>query len=127
MQLEGIGLVMANSIVDYFHNEENRRIVERLRGYGLQFTVNMQQMEGQTDRLAGMTIVISGVFTMHSRDEYKQMIEMHGGKNVGSISGKTSFVLAGENMGPSKLKKAQDLGVRVINEEEFLKMIEPTE
>ena len=127
MQLEGIGLVMANSIVDYFHNEENRRIVERLRGYGLQFTVNMPQMEGQTDRLAGMTIVISGVFTMHSRDEYKQMIEMHGGKNVGSISGKTSFVLAGENMGPSKLKKAQDLGVRVINEEEFLKMIEPTE
>lgn len=127
MQLEGIGLVMANSIVDYFHNEENRRIVERLRGYGLQFTVNMQQMEGQTDRLAGMTIVISGVFAMHSRDEYKQMIEMHGGKNVGSISGKTSFVLAGENMGPSKLKKAQDLGVRVINEEEFLKMIEPTE
>ena len=127
MQLEGIGLVMANSIVDFFHNEENRRIVERLRGYGLQFTVNMQQMEGQTDRLAGMTIVISGVFAMHSRDEYKQMIEMHGGKNVGSISGKTSFVLAGENMGPSKLKKAQDLGVRVINEEEFLKMIEPTE
>ena len=123
-EVEGIGEVMARSIADYFHNEANLAIVERLRGYGLQFALSEEQTAGQSDRLAGQSIVISGVFQHHSRDEYKLLIEQHGGKNVGSISGKTSFILAGENMGPSKLEKAQKLGVRIVSEDEFLGMIE---
>jgi DNA ligase (NAD+) len=86
--------------------------------------LSQEQMEAQSDRLGGLSIVISGVFSRHSRDEYKAMIEQHGGKNVGSISGKTSFVLAGENMGPSKLQKAQKLGVPILSEEEFLQKYE---
>ena len=123
-EVEGIGQVMAQSIINYFHNDANRRIVERLRGYGLQFALSPQQTAQQSTRLAGQSIVISGVFQHHSRDEYKLIIEQNGGKNVGSISGKTSFILAGDNMGPSKLEKAQKLGVRIVNEEEFLGMIE---
>ena len=121
-EVEGIGEVMAKSIVGYFHNEENRQIVERLRQYGLQFQLATLDAQLST-KLDGLSIVISGVFQHHSRDEYKLLIEQHGGKNVGSISGKTSFILAGENMGPSKLEKAQKLGVRIVGEEEFLKMI----
>ena len=124
MEVEGIGEVMAKSIITYFHNAENMNIVERLRGYGLQMSLTEEQMQGSTDKLAGKSIVISGVFQHHSRDEYKALIEQHGGKNVGSISGKTSFILAGENMGPSKLQKAEKLGVAIVNEDEFLKMIE---
>ena len=123
MEVEGIGEVMAKSIIAYFHHEENLKIVERLRGYGLQMSLTAEQMEDTTDRLAGKSIVISGVFQHHSRDEYKALIERHGGKNVGSISGKTSFVLAGENMGPSKLQKAEKLGIAVVSEDEFLEMI----
>ena len=121
--VEGIGEVMAKSIISYFHNEQNRQIVERLRHYGLQFALSAEQTAGQTDRLAGQSVVISGVFQRHSREEYKLIIERHGGKNVGSISGKTSFILAGENMGPSKLQKAEKLGVRIVGEQEFLDMI----
>ena len=124
MEVEGIGEVMARSIITYFHNAENMNIVERLRGYGLQMSLTEEQMQGSTDKLAGKSIVISGVFQHHSRDEYKALIEQHGGKNVGSISGKTSFILAGENMGPSKLQKAEKLGVAIVSEDEFLKMIE---
>jgi len=80
-------------------------------------------LSGHTDKLAGQSIVISGVFTHHSRDEYKDLIEKHGGKNVGSISSKTSFILAGDNMGPAKLEKASKLGIKIMNEEEFLKLI----
>ncbi len=123
-EVEGIGEVMAKSIISYFHDEKNRAIVERLRGYGLQMTLSESQTAAASDRLAGKSIVISGVFAHHSRDEYKLLIEQHGGKNVGSISGKTSFILAGENMGPSKLEKAQKLGVAIVSEDEFLKMIE---
>ena len=123
-EVEGIGLVMARSIIGYFHNEENRRIVERLRGYGLQFALSEAQTAAASDRLAGQSVVISGVFQHHSRDEYKLLIEQHGGKNVGSISGKTSFILAGDNMGPSKLEKARKLGVRIVGEDEFLQMIQ---
>ena len=123
-QVEGIGEVMAKSIIAYFHNDENRRIVERLRGYGLQFALSADQAAPASDKLAGMSVVISGVFSHHSRDEYKLIIEQHGGKNVGSISGKTSFILAGDNMGPSKLEKANKLGIRIVSEEEFLDMIE---
>ena len=122
-EVEGIGEVMAKSIVDYFHNEANLAIVERLRGYGLQFALSEEQTAAQSDRLAGQSIVISGVFQYHSRDEYKLLIEQHGGKNVGSISGKTSFILAGDNMGPSKLEKARKLGVRIVSEDEFRLMI----
>jgi len=122
-EVEGIGEVMAKSIVDYFRNDENRRIVERLRGYGLQFELSAEQTAAQSYKLAGQSVVISGVFQHHSRDEYKLIIEQNGGKNVGSISGKTSFILAGENMGPSKLEKAQKLGIKIVNEDEFLQMI----
>ena len=121
-EVEGIGEVMAKSIIGYFHNEDNRRIVERLRGYGLQFELATVDTQFST-QLEGQSIVISGVFQHHSRDEYKQLIEQHGGKNVGSISGKTSFILAGDNMGPSKLDKARKLGVRIVSEDEFLDMI----
>ena len=122
-EVEGIGEVMAKSIIAYFHDEENLRIVERLRGYGLQMALSQEQTALTSDRLAGQSVVISGVFARHSRDEYKLIIEQHGGKNVGSISGKTSFILAGENMGPSKLQKAEKLGIRIVGEEEFLSMI----
>lgn len=122
-EVEGIGEVMAKSIITYFRNPENIAIIERLRGYGLQMALSEEQTAVASDRLAGQSIVISGVFAHHSRDEYKLIIEQNGGKNVGSISGKTSFVLAGENMGPSKLEKAQKLGVRIVSEDEFLEML----
>ncbi len=123
-EVEGIGEIMARSIINYFHDEKNREIVERLRNYGLQMAVAQHDSIAGSDKLAGMTIVISGVFAHHSRDEYKMIIEQNGGKDVGSISGKTSFILAGENMGPSKLEKAKKLGVRIVSEDEFLAMIE---
>ena len=122
-EVEGVGEVMAKSIMGYFHNEENLRIVNRLREVGLQMQLAESQMAPASEKLAGQSIVISGVFAHHSRDEYKLMIEQNGGKNVGSISNKTSFILAGENMGPSKLEKAQKLGIRIINEDEFLDLI----
>ena len=122
-EVEGIGEVMATSIISYFHDPENQTIIERLRGYGLQMALSEEQTMPASDKLAGQSIVISGVFAHHSRDEYKLIIEQNGGKNVGSISGKTSFILAGENMGPSKLEKAQKLGVRIVSEDEFLEML----
>lgn len=123
LEIDGIGEVMAKSIITYFHNEENMQIVERLRSYGLQMALSREQMENASDLLQGKSIVISGVFQHHSRDEYKMMIEQNGGKNVGSISGKTSFILAGDNMGPSKLQKAEKLGIRIVSEDEFLEKI----
>ena len=122
-EVEGIGEIMAKSIIAYFHNQENQTIIERLRGYGLQMALSEEQTTPASDKLAGQSIVISGVFSHHSRDEYKLIIEQNGGKNVGSISGKTSFILAGENMGPSKLEKAQKLGVKIVSEDEFLEML----
>lgn len=122
-EVEGIGEVMANSITDYFHNESNRIIIERLRSYGLRFSLDASQMMQSSDILAGQSIVISGVFLHHTRDEYKLMIEQNGGKNTGSISSKTSMILAGDNMGPSKLEKAKKLGIRIIGEDEFLEML----
>ena len=124
MEVEGIGEVIAASVISYFHNPVNREIVERLRTYGLQMSLSESQLQGASDRLAGKSIVISGVFVHHSRDDYKQLIEQHGGKNVGSISGKTSFILAGDNMGPSKLEKARKLGIPIVSEDEFLEMVE---
>ena len=98
-------------------------MIERLKTIGLQLSQSEDSQEVRSDKLEGMSIVISGVFQKHSRDEYKMMIEQHGGKNVGSISSKTSFILAGENMGPSKQEKAQKLGIKIMNEEEFLSLI----
>lgn len=123
MEVEGVGEVIAKSVIAYFHNPVNKDIVERLRSYGLQMQLSEEQITGASDKLAGKSIVISGVFVKHSRDEYKALIEQHGGKNVGSISGKTSFILAGDNMGPSKLQKAEKLGIPLVNEDDFLDMI----
>ncbi len=119
-----VGPTIAGSIVDYFAVAANREMVERLRAAGLQMALTAEETAGRTDRLAGMKIVISGTFSRHSREEYKSMIERNGGKNVSSISAATSLVLAGENMGPAKLEKAGKLGIRIINEDEFLQLIE---
>ena len=124
LQVNGIGNVIAQSIITWFQNPQNQWFVERLRSYGVQMELSEDELAEHTDKLQGQSIVISGVFAQHSRDEYKALIEKHGGKNVGSISAKTSFILAGENMGPAKLEKAQKLGIRIVNEEEFLRMIE---
>ena len=121
--IEDVGPQIAENIVAYFRDERNLAIIERLRKAGLQF--EGEAAEGpQSDKLAGMSIVISGTFSQHSRDEYKALIEAHGGKNVGSVSKKTSFILAGENMGPEKRKKAEDLGIKLMTEDEFLEMIQ---
>jgi DNA ligase (NAD+) len=121
--VEGVGEVIAKSVITYFHDPVNNEIVERLRGYGLQMSLSEEQIINKTDILAGKSIVISGVFQHHSRDEYKALIEQNGGKNVGSISAKTSFILAGENMGPAKLEKAGKLGIEIMDEETFLKLM----
>lgn len=123
VNIDEIGEKIAQSILTYFANESNRTLVNRLKEAGLQLYRTEEDLSGHTDKLAGQSIVISGVFTHHSRDEYKDLIEKNGGKNVGSISTKTSFILAGENMGPSKLEKASKLGVKIMNEEEFLALI----
>lgn len=123
IHVDEIGLKIAQSIISYFADEKNREIVERLRSAGLKLEADEEDLSGHTDILQGKSIVISGVFSRHSRDEYKELIEKHGGKNVGSISKKTSFILAGDNMGPSKLEKARSLGIAIIDENEFLSMI----
>ncbi|MDE5940903.1 MAG: NAD-dependent DNA ligase LigA [Muribaculaceae bacterium] len=120
-----IGPKIAEGVVEYFANEMNRSIVERLKAAGLQMSMTVENSEPHSDCLAGKSIVISGTFSHHSRDEYKDLIERNGGKNVGSISKKTDFVLAGENMGPSKREKAASLGIPLLSEDEFLAMIEP--
>lgn len=121
--VDGIGGVIAVNIVEYFRNQKNAEIVDRLIAYGLRMELSEEQQQMQGTALEGLSIVISGVFAHHSRDEYKQIIEQNGGKNVGSISKKTSFILAGENMGPSKLEKAEKLGIRIVGEDEFLAML----
>lgn len=121
--IDEIGEKIAQSIVSYFANASNRQLVERLKEAGLQFSRSEEDLSGYTDKLSGQSIVISGVFQHHSRDEYKALIEKNGGKNSGSISSKTSFILAGDNMGPAKLEKAQKLGIKIMNEDEFLELI----
>lgn len=124
MSIEDIGERIANSIIEYFQTPINRRIIERLRNAGLQMSMPEDSNEGRSDLLAGKSIVISGTFSHHSRDQYKEMIELNGGKNVASISKKTDFILAGENMGPSKLDKAQKLGIPIISEDQFLSLLQ---
>lgn len=122
--VDEIGDKIAQSVIRYFRDERNLEQLERLKQYGLQFEISSEQLSLHTDRLQGATIVISGTFIHHSREEYKTLIEQHGGKNTGSISGNTHYLLAGSNMGPAKFEKARKLGIRIISEEEFLKMIE---
>lgn len=123
MQVDGVGEVIAQSIKAYFLNEKNVEIVSQLEAMGVQMAIKEDETKPTSTLLQDLSIVISGVFTHHSRDEYKAIIEQHGGKNVGSISSKTSFILAGDNMGPSKLQKAEKLGIKIVNEEEFLSML----
>ena len=124
MQVDEIGARIAQSIIQYFAEEKNREIIGRLREAGVQMQMAEVDSSEYTDKLAGKSVVISGVFAYHSRDEYKEMIEKNGGKNVGSISKKTSFILAGDNMGPAKLEKAGKLGIPIMNEDDFLKLLE---
>ena len=122
--VDEIGERIARSVMDYFADERNRELVDRLKNYGLQMEISEEALANRSERLKGLTIVISGTFSQHSREEYKSLIEKHGGKNSGSVSGKTDYILAGENMGPAKLEKAAKLGVKIIHEDEFLKLIE---
>jgi DNA ligase (NAD+) len=121
--IDEIGLRIAQSVADYFADERNRTLINRLKEYGLQMRINEDMQTARTDRLKDLIIVISGTFSKHSRDEYKAMIERHGGKNSSAISGKTNYILAGDNMGPSKLDKAKRLGIKIINETDFLNLI----
>ena len=123
VQVEDVGDEIAKAIIAHLQNEDNRLIIERLRAAGLQLQGEDASTERVSNVLEGKSIVVSGVFSHHSRDEYKAMIESHGGKNAGSVSAKTAFILAGENMGPAKLEKAEKLGVQIVNEEQFLTMI----
>lgn len=123
LAINGIGEVIARSVITFFHDDRNRAFVERLGEAGLQMQLSQEEQEAHSDTLAGQSVVISGVFRHHSRDEYKALIERHGGRNVGSISAKTSFILAGENMGPAKLEKASKLGISIVSEDEFLARI----
>ena len=118
-----MGPQIAENIVKYFEDIRNLEILDRLRKAGLQMEGESLQPSAISHQLDGMSIVISGTFSQHSRDEYKALIEAHGGKNVGSVSKKTSFILAGENMGPEKRKKAEDLGIRLMTEDEFLELV----
>ena len=127
LTINSIGPAIAASIKEWFANPSHVFLLERLRTAGLQFELSEETLAAQSDRLAGQSIVISGVFQHHSRDEYKALIEQHGGKNVGSISAKTSFILAGDNMGPAKLEKAKKLGIPIVSEAEFLKRVEGLE
>lgn len=123
IEVDEIGSRIAESVVEFFENEEKRQLVERLKSYGVQLEISQEELKGQTDKLSGKTFVISGVFEKVSRTELKKLIEKNGGKNTGSISAKTDYLVAGENMGPSKRTKAEGLNVPIITEEEFLNMI----
>lgn len=123
-EIDEIGGRIAESVVDWFSKPEHIELIEKLKQSGLQFSISEEKLQGRTDKLAGLNIVISGTFEKHSRDQLKEMIEKNGGKNVGSISKKTSYLLAGENIGPSKLEKVNKLGIPMISEDDFLKMLE---
>lgn len=125
VQVDEIGQRIAESVVDFFQNEKNLEIIARLRGYGLQFEISAEKLQNQTDKLKGSTFVVSGVFQKLSRDELKKLIEDNGGKVASSISAKTSYLVAGDNMGPSKKIKAENLGVPIISEDDFLGILTP--
>lgn len=124
IQVDEIGDRIAQSVISYFEDVKNRDIINKLKAYGLQMSLSEDELKQKSDKLADKVIVISGTFRNYSRDEYKKMIEQHGGKNAGSVTSKTTFILAGENMGPEKLKKADNLGIQLLNEDEFLALIQ---
>jgi len=124
LETNEVGEVIADTIVAFFNDIKNKNIIGRLQNAGLQFELSEEQQQAGSDKLKDLTFVISGVFNKHSRDQLKDLIEFNGGKNSGSISGKTSFLLAGDNMGPEKLKKAEKLGVKIISEDDFEKMLD---
>lgn len=124
LAIDEVGETIAESLADYFADENNKQIILKLKSAGLHFELSEAQQQAGSEKLKGLTFVISGVFNKYSRDQLKEMIEMNGGKNSGSISGKTSYLLAGENMGPEKLKKAQNLGVKIISEDDFIQMLD---
>jgi len=119
-----IGDVIADSIISFFRDDAHRAILERLESYGLQFARSEEPEEGSTQKLNGNSFVVSGVFSVFSRDEIKQLIELHGGKVLSGVSGSTNYLLAGEKMGPEKLKKAEKFGVAIISEQDFIQMIQ---
>ena len=121
--IDEIGERIAQSVRDYFVDTRNQALVARLKEQGLRMELSKEHLANRSEKLKGLTFVISGTFAKHSRDEYKAMIEQHGGKNSGSVSGKTSYILAGENMGPAKLEKAAKLNVKILHEDEFLSML----
>ena len=123
-EIDEIGGRIAESVVDWFSKPEHIELIEKLKQHGLQFSISEEKLQGRTDKLAGLNIVVSGTFEKHSRDQLKEMIEKNGGKNVGSISKKTNYLLAGENIGPSKLEKVNKLGIPMISEDDFIKMLE---
>jgi DNA ligase (NAD+) len=123
LEIDEVGETIALSIRSFFANEQNLIIINKLKTAALQLSLSKEAIANTGNKLAGLTFVISGVFNNHSRDQLKELIELNGGKNVSSISGKTSYLLAGDNMGPEKLKKAQNLGVKLISEEVFKEMI----
>ena len=123
MQVDEIGARIAGSVRAYFAQPSTSRLIARLKEAGVQMELSAERLADRTDRLQGATVVISGTFTLHSRDEYKTLIEQHGGKNTASVSAKTTYLLAGENMGPAKLEKATKLGIKIISEDEFLQLI----
>jgi len=121
--VDEIGERIAQSVVDFFNDDANKFRIDRLRSYGLNLEISEEELEGQSSKLIDLTLVISGVFQKVSRKELQDLIEKHGGKNTSSISKKTDYLIAGENMGPSKRTKAENLGVKIITEEEFLTMV----
>ena len=123
IQTDEIGERIAQSVIDFFADERNRNMIDQLKEYGLQMALQEDAPATRSEKLNGLAFVISGTFTRHSRDEYKAMIEQNGGKNTGSISGKTDYLLAGANMGPAKLAKAEKMGIKIINEEDFLNIL----
>ena len=123
IQTDEIGERIAQSVIDFFADERNRNMIDRLKEYGLQMALQEDAPATRSEKLNGLAFVISGTFTRHSRDEYKAIIEQNGGKNTGSISEKTDYLLAGANMGPAKLAKAEKMGIKIINEEEFLNIL----
>ena len=123
LEIDEIGARIAQSVLNYFANPKHLELIENLQNAGLQFALSEEKLQTVSDKLSGLSIVITGTFSKHSRDEYKAMIEQNGGKNVAAVSAKTSYLFAGENVGPVKLEKAQKLGVKIINEDEFLEMI----
>jgi len=123
IKVDEIGDRIAQSVVAFFQQEKNRQTITRLKSFGVQLQISEEELAGQTELLLNKTFVISGVFEKVSRTDLKKLIEKNGGKNTSSISKKTDYLVAGENMGPAKLKKAEDLGISLLSEDEFLAMV----